>query len=308
MKNTIDAQNDMGCSRLSGIAHSLRTSVSVVAASAFLAVGATAHAQTPLHHWTFEGTAGTPGDTGTWWQDKIGSLNLTTTSGTVSQLTLPATGAGSAFPNPIPQTGGVNDYGVNVSAGWIRPADTNAFNGRSSFTVEGFVNLTDVSATNVLNTIRDASGSQFQLSVNNAGVLRAVIYDPTDGSFDATINSSLTLAANVDYYFGIGVSSGTDAADRFLTFHLQDLTNSGALQSNTVSLATQTDFTSLYQSTTMQFRIGESNNIAAMADIRYSDGILDTGSLLAIPEPSAAALLIGMMGLGLVIVRRRLRN
>ena len=180
-------------------------------ASMFCLVGSWANAAT-LAHWRFEDTAFLNDSSG-------GGHTLGVVGTSPTQVTpLPSSGNGSAFSNPIPQTGasnsGLADFGTGIAGnftvaddGWMDSIGTNG-----TFTLEAYVNLEDLSNINpwIVSQYEytgvDERSFAFGVSRDDGG-LRAIIAGNTDGSDRTTFESSLNLAFNRDYYVALTYDS-----------------------------------------------------------------------------------------------------
>lgn len=314
---TIESQFSASNARSAGLTAKVLTLALFVCGSSFWA--ASAHAQQPLSYWSWEGTNGTPNVDGTWWHDKMGGgtagrAAMRSVTDTVTRLELPSTGAGSAFPNPIPNInagvsgGDVNLWGINTSAGSIRTFSSASAFAYNSFTIEGFFNASSVTGTQDLFQSRWGSNDQFRARVRD-GELAMTLYNPSTGQFidaaTSNYNSTLSVAVNTDYYVAYAVSTGASAEDRFVDFYLKDLTNGGPLQHERMSIAAV--FDSLFTGANLAMYVGP-GSYSVVGDVRYSSGVMPQGDLIIIPEPGTIAAIMGGAILLFACVRRRLRR
>jgi len=248
-----------------------------------------------LNYWTFEGTEDT------WKEDKVGNVDLNT-------VNTPPTQVASTFPDPVPQTGASNAHMASVAGGILRSVQSDHWTDRPSFTIEGFFNLSSVSSASallIINDTQDGTGTRpFALNIATDQSLEAVVYDPDTGAYPGHLARPKGFAGDIhadkDYYFGASVSTGATEDDRFVTLYLQNLTDAGTLQTVTASLPE--DYTHLNNRTDgggINLSLGAGAGVAYIDEIRFSDGVLNSGELLiSIPEPGTLALLcIGLLGL-----------
>lgn len=268
-----------------------------------------------------------------WLVDSSGNSHTLTarsnpTGGTnPAQYTLPASGAGSAFPNPVPQNGLSNlDAATFNGTGWLTAADNDAFTS-STFTIEAFVNASDLDLGYTPFIASHFQGAHlvnqrsWALAVNrnndgtNDGQLQMILSKngETGGGNTAVIlsGSSLAMVAGKDYYVAASVSLGAAAADRSITFYLQNLTDGGSLLTSTVSHGIE----SLHNSTAA-FAVGGQGVTSGTGaslfqgvidEVRFSNTVLSQNELLAIPEPGTL-LLLGLSGVALLVTRRFART
>jgi hypothetical protein len=267
-----------------------------------------------IGYWRFEGTGGD------WLRDSSGNGHHLTANGSPTQYSRPATGPGSAFPNPIPQTGQPNLAAAQLtqlsgSNQWLTAADNNAFTS-NTFTIEAFLNISTLptdstpivaghfwgfDTTNerswffAINRNDGIHDGKLQLAISQNGIAAEIIRSP-----------NLALTAGKDYYAAIAVNMADTSANG-ITFYLKNLTDGGPLLSEG---ATHT-FTSLHNSTALfaigsQGRPGGGNFFPGIIDeVRFSNVVLPADQLIvAVPEPGALAL----AGLGVAFAGWRLRR
>lgn len=237
--------------------------------------------------------------------DDPGSLTAATTgtnltNSNVSAVTLPGSGAGSDFLNPI--DGQTNTRAAQFDASGDRLTGASGTLGLGSdFTIESLAHLTSYStSTRIIASQWVTTGNQrsWFFGVGTDERLRLTLSG--DGSTSTVFDSGLTFSLNTDYYVGAVFNSGT------VTFYLQNLTSGGALQS--VNISPGGAPTSAFNSTG-SFQIGNFNTgtnadqvwLGLLDEVRLSDTALTADQLL-VPEPGVATLLIGA---GLVLLMRR---
>ncbi|MFW5692931.1 MAG: LamG-like jellyroll fold domain-containing protein [Thermoguttaceae bacterium] len=269
-----------------------------------------------IGHWSFEGTGGD------WLLDASGNGHDLTTRGSPSQYDLPATGVGSAFPNPVPLTGQPNLAAAQLSGAdqWLTAPDDDAFT-TDTFTIETFLNIDPLPGSSEstpivaghFNSNDDQRGWFFAINRNdgpNAGKLQLAISDNGEtgaGNTEVIRSPSLAVEPGNDYYAAIAVDATDTSADG-ITFYLQNLTDGGPLLSEG---ATHSQVTSLHNSTAYfaigaQGRSSDSGNYfpGVVDEVRYSNAVLGPSQLLAVPEPGTC-LLLATAALALLFRRRR---
>ncbi|MDA3874120.1 MAG: hypothetical protein PF795_09175 [Kiritimatiellae bacterium] len=254
-------------------------------------------------------------------QDSSGNGNhLGANTGT--QVSLPGSGDGSTFPNPIPQTGQSNTNAVdfNGSNGGDRAIIDDFFDSSSDFTIETLFNMQTAnnSRDQYIVSQYDTSGNQrsWALGVadadsgnDGAGAGELFIWFSGDGNINigGIIGLGVTITANTDYYVGLGIDNTTDTND--LSFYYQDLTNNGTLQFSPLT----SDITTLHNSTAdleiAAFNVDDSNFAGLIDEVRISSGVLSQSELITIPEPSTAIYVVMTFGLlGLTGLRGRRKS
>lgn len=269
------------------------------------AVATTASADT-IGYWRFED--------GAFLSDSSGNGNTLTNTG-MTQATLPGAGNGSAFPNPVPQTGAAN--GSLAAFGGTKDGFSVSDNtslstiaSNNTFTLEAIINASTISNTSpedsrYLVSQYNSSTTQrsFSWQINtNEGF--SVFLGETGGGFAGSLVSSNSLiASNKDYYVAVSYNAATDTG----TFYWQNLTDGGALQSESVSTGSTFSLHNSTEDLTIGFRPDSSkewSNGALIDEVRVSDEVLSEPELLVnIPEPASLAL----MGLGTLLMLGRRR-
>jgi len=256
-------------------------------------------------YWRFEDSPGFLEDSGP------NNMDLTIVNGGgggPTQYTLPATGPGSFFPDPIPQTGESNAKATQIfdAEDGFTGSDHSALTFTSGFTVEAFFNMDGAFHRPVLNQ-GFTSGStdrswQFEIRGKNyPSVLRLAL--SSTGSDHESVYSTLTYSDDKDHY----AAASVDLTEKEVTFYLQNLTDGGELQKETIS------FTFSLHDSSADFFIGAYkgsspvDNDFYLDEVRLSNTALTEGQLLVnVPEPSALALLAaGLIGLLAYAWRKR---
>ncbi len=230
---------------------------------------------------------------------------------------LPSTGAGSAFSDPIPQTGAANGYGIQGTGAtqnfqkYYTLADTAI---GSALTVESYVNLSNTDNTTKIIASQGANGTNGSwafLATSEAsgqGARRLLFqFASTAGTWGSngldSINSGISLTVGHDYYVAVAVNF-SDLTASGVTFYVQDLTLGSALQivSKTHTVTTLYDSASAISIGVDGF--GASTWQGTLDEVRLSDSQLSQSQLLiSVPEPATASL--AFMGLGLMWVAAR---
>lgn len=233
------------------------------------------------------------------------TLSRSVASG-VPQVVLPASGAGSAFPSLIEQTGAANS-----SAASFTTASTNGFLSAAydpsfladSFTIEAFISPSALSANTVavgqFSTTGDpqrrwflgpTSGSQLRVALASAPT-SAPVLDTNANNWvgpSGTVPTSLTVGN--DYYVAASVTLATGGAGTGeVTYYLKNLTTGGPLLTQTRTHSVE----SLHPSTA-NLSIGAMANSTAggspfpglIDEVRFSSGVLSSDQLLVPSAPS----------------------
>lgn len=261
-----------------------------------------------IGYWRFEG------DATSFLSDSSGNTRALSTVGTApAQYTLPVSGNGSAYPDPVPANSLANDSAASTSSsGRFTRADEAAFTD-TTFTAEAFINGSDFDTNSSTKSIigqwnSTGNNRSWLFGVGNTNLL-SFLYS-TLGSDTVTIASSLpALVKNTDYYVAVSVNLADTSANG-ITFYLKDLTNGGTLQ----TVGATHSSTTLFNSTTA-LTIGSTNQPSSpftglIDEVRYSDTVLTADQLLVspVPEPSTLCMLgVGVI-VGLVALRRRFRR
>ncbi|MEM7627563.1 MAG: PEP-CTERM sorting domain-containing protein [Planctomycetota bacterium] len=268
----------------------------------------------PIHYYRGEAGAETV--------DSISGISLTGTPSVTSSI--------GDFDNPVPLTGDTNGQAFTA------PASTANVGGVVSnddgLTVEAYVNISAFAA-NSQETVAaqwgtgGAENQVFRLNFQAAGdgvdgtgangdTYRMILVqnqrfngggaivnsnsDPAGGG-----NGDIALIAGNDYYIAAVFDNTADT----VTYYAQDLTAGGPLQTRTVNRAFGNwedagDGTAV----SAPISIGEIGGGAqpftgVLDEVRISNSALSADDLLVVPEPGSMAL--GLMGAGLVLLRRR---
>ncbi len=259
-------------------------------------------------HWRFEG------DGGSWLLDCSGNGRDLTAQGSPPQISLPASGPGSGFHNPILQTGQPNQSAVHLSGSgqWLTAPDHDVFTS-NTFTIEAYVNIDtlDLGSTPIVashfNSSVDERGWFFAISPDSGKLLLALSANGQTGTGNTeVITSNLTIEAEKDYYIAAAVNVADTSAEG-ITFYLQNLTDDGPLLSENRSH----NLDELHNSTALfaigaQGRTPSGNFFPGIIDeVRLSNVMLSPDQLLAVPEPSDCLLLL-LSVLVLLPMRRRM--
>jgi len=248
-----------------------------------------------------------PSDPGSLFTATVGTDLTQGGSDNVTAITLPGTGAGSDFANPIlgqtnTRAAVFNETGDRLSAA------TGQLGLGSTFTIEAMANLSAYDSTKVemiaSQWITASPQRSWFLGVASDGKLRLQV--SSDGTASTTFDSGLTFSLSTDYYVAAVFSSGT------ATFYMQNLTLGTAMQSVVITPGGAP--TSAYNSTG-NYQIGnyDASNTHANAwgglidEVRLSNTAL-TSAQLMIPEPGSAMMVIGAAAAFLFLRRRSRRR
>lgn len=259
----------------------------------------TADADT-VAYWRFE--------EGSFLTDSSGNGHHLTNGGSAAAYTLPATGAGSDFPNPILQTGASNATAVQRTASessYLSAAYHEDF-ASNAFTIEAMVHVTSRNAHGFLAGRWNGNNSSYAIYLRSDGTVDLAIRNASNST--VFIASGFTLALDTDYYLAVAVDLTAAAApDRSATFYLQNLTDGGQRLSNTqtnIDVAAVREVSSTPFSIGAQGTGGNGTSWAGVVDeVRYSSHALVEDELLVVPEPGGM-MLLGIGGL-LLAGRRR---
>lgn len=198
----------------------------------------------------------------------------------------PASGAGSKFSHPIPQSGAANGSSANfgtaqaghftvANTGWMDRVTT-----AKAFTVEAYANVQAPHASNtyLASHWRASAGERsFMFGINPANTVVLVV--SPDGLSTQSIASNFTLSLNTDYYVAASFDANNPTSG--VKFYVRNLTNNGALQVQTLA----TPYTTLSNSPAA-VNVGTFNNAAAprwkglIDEVRISAEALPQSELL----------------------------
>ena len=277
-------------------------------------------------YWRFEGV--TSGDTtgeGGWLDDSSANdldLGISGATPPPTAYTLPGTGPGSGFDDPIPHTGESNAQAADFTANDFGSDEGNFFVNVDSvydpgdFTIEAYAHRTATSTGEhqVIASHYAAENSRrsfaFAIRENDGGNANELfLFLSEDGDSFETVFSGISLLEDTDYYLAASFDESNMASG--VTFYVENLATD-TLQTATVGHT----ITSLNDpSSATPFRIGRLNNalnqfVGYIDEVRFSDMVLADSELLnaaaLVPEPSSALMLgLGLCGLGLCRRRRR---
>lgn len=291
-----------------------RTALILAGSIAVSCLAQLASAQTTVAHWRFENS----GSLGT---DSSGNNHTLTlhhggTGGT------PISSVATPFPNPVPGTGSTNNFAaslVTANRNYLSMADSAALNFQS-FTYEGYFKVDSLSGANPAilggqwdSTTANGAGMNWQLVVLSTNQVRLQLGTAASGGTAfSNVDSGINLTLGHNYYIGVSAAASGTVAGTDVVFYIQDLTLGTAMQSVSVTSAAVRNLNS---AVTGNFAIGTNYNgvtaydlrtfTGTIDEIRLTNGVLDQSQLLAIPEPAAAAALLGLGALGFCAFRRR---
>lgn len=258
-----------------------------------------AHADTnTVAYWRFEDNPG-------YLKDSSGNgRSLITVVSAPTQTAIPGSGNGSKFRDPVPETLESNKkLADNGGAGGYFALTNNIFT-VSDFTLEAFVNKeVQTSIPQYFISHWQQTGNQRCYAFGAAGsdsagtgdviapneVFLLVTEDGQSASTDF-VASGFTLELNTDYYVAVSFDESNQATG--VTFHLQDLTNGGSLQSRNAGHTV----TTLHQSTGLirlpATDVGEMRLNGLIDEVRVSDTVLSKDDLLVTGRLRGQAIMI----------------
>ena len=274
-------------------------------ASAFVAALTVIGLNLPVHaaiiaHWRFEASPG-------FLNDSAGS-NTLTNNGSVTQVASP-------FSDPVPQTGAANAHAASFNGtNYLTAADNAAFTSQT-FSLEAFFTTGDVSKTRVIaghfgSGAPYANQRSYAIGMMDSKLMLFVGTSTGNGTRNFELG---VLNNNVNYYAAATVDFGGSGD---ITLYLQDLTNSGPLQTANFL---KTDGVggvlgaNLFNSSA-PFSIGSNAQGGSLFDgiideVRFSNTKLGASELrISIPEPSTLVLLGPALGSAVLFGRRSRRN
>ncbi len=216
-------------------------------------------------YWRFEDS---PGFT----NNSAGTHHLVADAG-ATQVTLPSSGRGDDFSDPIPQTSASNDKAAEFDGSSGMDSGTGGGNliTTGEFTIEAFCNADSWSGTRAIAAQWDHTSGK-RSWILRAGEGSLVLYTSSNGSGNESQSPGYTLATGKDYFIAITFTNGT--AD----FYLRNLTDGGI---RTVTM-TFSSHTSVFA--TDQITIGEQFGAAffdgLIDEVRISDTALDPADFL----------------------------
>lgn len=227
------------------------------------------------------------------------------TNSGVTAITLPESGAGSAFLDPI--DGQTNTRAAEFDAVGDRLTGASGqLSLGSAFTIEAMANLSAYATSTRMIASQWITASPQRSWFFGIGAderLRLTISG--NGTNSTLFDSGLTFSLNTDYYVAAVFSSGE------VTFYMQNLTLGTAMEMVTVTPLGAP--TSVFNSTG-SFQIG--NYDASATHVNAWRGLLDevrlsntalTADLLLVPEPGSIGLLLGSGALLLLARRKKSR-
>lgn len=244
-----------------------------------------------IGYWRFEGDNLTAFRT-----DASGAGNHITSGDLSDQYTLPASGRGEDFSDPVPQTGAANAKAYDSAAGeYLVVPDSNSL-GLTDFTVEAFIRLDAYSGGNncpiVIHWNASTGNRSWQFALDATHRLKLLL--SPNGAYSQTydvISATLTVALDTDYYVAASFDlSESGNGNGGVTFYLKDLSAWGA------SLLSDTQDHTLpaLHRATGDMNIGNSGPHlfdGLIDELRLSNTVLGESELLIAPEPGTLCLL-----------------
>jgi hypothetical protein len=226
---------------------------------------------------------------------------------------IPASGATSNFPNPIPQNSLANTSTWDTgNRGGVISTASNDYN-VTTFSFEAFFNAGTGSGNNTFIASRWGADDSWGVGIGNDAATAStnipdgnVFFLYYNGSANQIVDTGINLARGLDHYLGITVDS-TGANSVLTVYYQDDLSTSPTVQSQTFNLnGTVASATVDANFAIGSLSTGTSNGwIGYLDEVRMSDTVLAQDDLLAVvPEPATMGLLA--MG-GIALLRRRRR-
>lgn len=280
-------------------------SVAITAVALLSATASLGRAET-IGYWRFESGANFLKDSGP------NGLDLSVSGSPAPVfLALPEAGSGSAFDDPIPQTGQDNDgaanFGNATTGGWLSHADAVSFL-LHDFTVEVYFNRDQngtspslVSQYNSTGNLRSwLFGVRREASYDNKLFLQLSSAGGTPISIDSTFSAS-----NLDHDYYAAVSFDESEHTGGVTFYLKDLTAGTPLQVETRNHTLASLFDSSADFTIGAVTGGGNRFPGVIDEVRLSNSILGESELLvSVPEPGLSVIIPTVL-LGFVLLYRK---
>ena len=211
----------------------------------------------------------------------------------VVQYTLPGSGQGSGFADPVLWTGAANAKAADFdSANDLLDTGTININLlESNFTAEAFINYESVLSDSrgvIVGQWDTVTGSErsWMFAVENSGP-QLTMWLSANGSGFETVNSGVNITANKDYYVGASVSF----SPKQVVFYVQNITDAGALQVVTQSITSA----SIHQDDrlTISGVAGGANDFGGVIDeVRLTRSALPAEQLLIAKGPSKGCVVV----------------
>ena len=256
---------------------------------AMVALVASSAQATTVGYWRFEDTPGFFRDSSTY------GNHLNTTSET--PYVLPATGRGSDFDDPIPQTNTDNDQSSDLAGDYFTSPDQAEYH-VSDFTIEAYINKTDSDNRNIVAQYVDAATGSWALGVDSGKLFSWLAGTTTAADWH---RSNIAITAGKDYFVAMSFDESSKTGG--VKFYVLDLA------ADTWQTATVNHNITDLKNTTNDLYIGTHDGSGRMwkgliDEVRFSNEILSQDKLLAsVPEPATMTLLL--LGLPFALRRRR---
>ena len=260
-----------------------------------------------IGYWRFEGDA-----TGFVSDSSGNGLTLDTTTTAPTPYTLPASGAGALFDNPVPQNGLVNTQAATCGTDQFFGHSDDSLFAVGDFTMEAYINKqTQTSGTQYIAGQWDSGSNQrgWAFGVGGTGTVAGISGSANDlfllvsetGGESKVVVSGIDIAVGHDYFVAASFHQASTATEREVIFYVLDL------DTDTMTTASVGHDVETLHNSTASLRVGNGLNsfLGIIDEVRFSGGVVPQSDLLAVPEPGSAVLLTLVAAMVWPFLRRR---